>query len=97
MEVEEATKVFGVRQEWSGSFFEVNNASGGLGIIWNSRLLKGDPMLKARFWQAFRFSSLTINFSGILINVYGPTKLEEKKVIWGRFFLYVPLWAIYVG
>ena len=81
MEVEEASRVLGVRHWWSGFFVEEVGASGGLGILWSPRLLKHDPLIKKRNWKDLHFSSFTIKLFGVLINVYGPTKSDEKKAI----------------
>ncbi|XP_059078013.1 uncharacterized protein LOC131032223 [Cryptomeria japonica] len=79
---EEAARTLGVRQRWSGFFVDAEGASSGLGILWNPQLVKVEAVSSSRYWQLAKVSSRTINFSGFLINVYGPIKIADKCQLW---------------
>ncbi|XP_057852131.2 uncharacterized protein LOC131062486 [Cryptomeria japonica] len=79
---EEAARILGVRQRWSGFFVDAEGASGGLGILWNPQLVKVEAVSSSRYWQMAKVSSQTINFSGFLINVYGLIKTADKCQLW---------------
>ncbi|XP_057814902.2 uncharacterized protein LOC131028604 [Cryptomeria japonica] len=79
---EEVARILGVRQRWSSFFVDVEGASVGLGILWNPQLVKVEAVSSFRYWQMEKVSSQTINFSGFLINVYGPIKSADKYHLW---------------
>ncbi|XP_057819425.2 uncharacterized protein LOC131032467 [Cryptomeria japonica] len=79
---EDAARVFGVRQRWSGFFVESEGAPGGLGILWNPLVVQVDVVSSSKHWQMVKVNSKIIKFSCFLINVYGPTLAMEKCQLW---------------
>ncbi|XP_057842189.2 uncharacterized protein LOC131051639 [Cryptomeria japonica] len=79
---EEAARILGVRQRWSGFFVNAKGASGGLGILWNPQLVKVEAVSSSKYWQLAKVRSQTINFSSFLITVYGPIKTTDKCQLW---------------
>ncbi|XP_057851477.2 uncharacterized protein LOC131061676 [Cryptomeria japonica] len=74
--------IFGVRQKWSGHFVDLDGASGGLGILWNSLAVHVEVVSSSKYWQMVKVILKTMNFSCFLVNVYGPTLAIEKCKLW---------------
>ncbi|XP_059075301.1 uncharacterized protein LOC131875245 [Cryptomeria japonica] len=80
--IEDAARVFGVRQRWSGFFVESEGDLGGLGILWNPLVVQVDAISSSKHWQMVKVNSKIMKFSCFLINVYGPTLAVEKCQFW---------------
>ena len=57
-------------------------ASGGLAIIWNPKNYQVEPLRINKNWIGVKVSDWSISLTFNLINLYGPTKNYDKKVVW---------------
>ena len=67
---------------WDSIFIEATGASGGLGIIWNSRKVAITYIRNNNNWLCACVQSLKSDTKFILINVYGPNNMIGKKAVW---------------
>ena len=67
---------------WNSIFIEATGASGGLGIIWNSRKVALTYLVNNNNWLCVSLQSLKSDTKFILINVYSPNNFLKKKDVW---------------
>ena len=67
---------------WDSIFIEAMGASGGLGIMWNSRKVNITYLVNNTNWMCVNIQSLKSDTKFILINVYGPNSIIGKKNVW---------------
>ncbi|XP_057842338.2 uncharacterized protein LOC131051743 [Cryptomeria japonica] len=71
-----------VWRQWTRKFVEVDGASGGIGIIWNPLVVKGEVVDEGKHWQQCKITLLSNNESFFIYNIYGPTATPEKRELW---------------
>ena len=60
------------------------DASRGIGVIWNHRKVNLEFLSMNNTWFSYRSQSLKSNLSCILVNVYSPISLSEKRKVWNE-------------
>ena len=76
----EGTKLNKMLGLWDSVFVEAIGASGGLGIIWNSKKVDLKYLVNNSNWLCASVQSLKSNMKFILINIYGPNSIIGKKL-----------------
>ncbi|XP_059074842.1 uncharacterized protein LOC131874910 [Cryptomeria japonica] len=67
---------------WDGDFQEVNGFVGGLAVLWNPNKVLVCLISKQENWMQCKVRVLQEDLVFSLFNVYGLTKIEEKKRVW---------------
>lgn len=57
-------------------------ASGGLGVVWNLGIVSYDKLRRIFFWMCTRIKSTRCNLNFLLINIYGPNSIQDKRKVW---------------
>ena len=81
---EEGLKMKQKLGKWTSLFQQSQGASGGLGIIWNPRLINMEVLSLQVNWMGMRVTSTKTNLQLVLINIYGPTSIEDKLSVWNE-------------
>lgn len=75
-ELEIFDKKLGIRI-LEGSF--AKGASGGIGLIWDPRLVAFNLLSKSPNWMCGRVNNIKSNINFVLFNIYGPIQNKDKK------------------
>lgn len=66
-------------ENWNGDFVAVMDLVGGIGLLWNSRILEVEVTVKNQNWMKAKIKILDSAKSFKIINAYGPTKNRREK------------------
>ncbi|XP_057829570.1 uncharacterized protein LOC131040632 [Cryptomeria japonica] len=61
-----------------------SGASGGLGVLWDPRWVLFSKMGSSSNWICGKVQSLKSKLTFIIINIYGPKFLHEKREVWAE-------------
>ncbi|XP_059071065.1 uncharacterized protein LOC131862713 [Cryptomeria japonica] len=67
---------------WDSVFQEAKGSMAGLATLWNLDKVAVELITKQDNWMHCKARTLQEDLEFSLINVYGPTKTEEKKRVW---------------
>ena len=65
---------------WNLAHSPGTGASGGLTILWNPKTIYGHSIKHGNNWQLLHFKHFDLSFQ--IINIYGPSSTQEKRVLW---------------
>ncbi|XP_059077878.1 uncharacterized protein LOC131876479 [Cryptomeria japonica] len=72
--------------KWEGIFQDARGSTGGLGILWNSKVFEVIPLESNKFSMACNIIYKPGGFGFPLFNIYGPIKIDEKLRVWSEIY-----------
>ena len=76
-------------RSWNLHLQDPRGASGGLGIIWNTRKVILNIIKSRHSWISSKIKIIKSNLQFILINIYGLIQNSDKKVLWDEISSFI--------